>query len=92
MNNNDKPILGPSDFPKSATFGPTVKSDAERIKELEERIQTLEEGIIEAQRSHSWMLKSIRRGSDETSGGNYSNELQHAISSDEMLELLVLEM
>jgi hypothetical protein len=57
-----------------------------REQELEELIKKYEEVIVEVKISHTWMLKSIRHGSDETSGGNYSDELKHAIVVQEMIE------
>lgn len=66
-------------------------TDAEKIKELEGKIETYEDAIVEAQRSHSWIMKTMRRKADENSGGNYSDELKYSISTDEMLEKLVNE-
>ncbi len=35
--------------------------------------------IEQAAQSHAWMLETIQHKADETSGGNYSDELKHAI-------------
>ena len=48
--------------------------------------ETLQEALKQAKRSHTWMLETIRHKADETSGGNYSDELKHAIQVEEMLE------
>lgn len=53
---------------------------------MSETIETLQEALKQAKRSHGWMLKTIKHKSDETSGGNYSDELKHAIQAQEMLE------
>lgn len=42
--------------------------------------------IEQAAQSHAWMLESIQHKSDETSGGNYSDELKHAILVDKMFK------
>ena len=55
---------------------------------MEERLKLLEEALEQAKISHTWMLKSIKHGSDETSGGNYSDDLKHAIAVQEILEAL----
>ncbi len=48
--------------------------------------EVLEEALRQAKISHTWMLESIQHKEDETSGGNYSPELKHAIASQKMLE------
>lgn len=49
----------------------------------------LMEILRQTQMSHSWLLKGIKRCSDETSGGNYSDELKHAIAVQELLDKVV---
>ncbi len=54
-----------------------------------ERIEILEAAIMEAKRSHTWLLKSIKHQADDLKGeGNYSPELEHSISVQELLEHL----
>ncbi len=53
---------------------------------MSESRETLEEALRQAKISNDWMLKTIRHKADETSGGNYSDELKHAIQTQEMLE------
>lgn len=42
--------------------------------------------IEQAAQSHAWMLESIQHKADETSGGNYSDKLRHAILVGKMFE------
>lgn len=55
---------------------------------MSDQLKLLEEVLEQVKISHAWMLISIRHGSDETSGGNYSDELKHAIAVQEALEAL----
>ncbi len=55
---------------------------------MSDREKLLEDLLEQVKTSHTWMLKSIKHGSDETSGGNYSDELKHAILTQEALEAL----
>lgn len=53
--------------------------------------EELERTLKQAKRSHGWMLESIKHGADETAGGNYSDELKHAILTQEAMDLLIPE-
>ncbi len=53
-----------------------------------ERLELLEAVLEQVKISHSWMLISIKHGADERTGGNYSDELKHAILTQETLEAL----
>ncbi len=43
--------------------------------------------IEQAKRSHDWMLETIRGKEDETDGGNYSDDLKHAINVQKLLDM-----
>ncbi len=51
------------------------------------RQKLLELAVKEARESHGWMLASIKHASDETSGGNYSDELKNSIVVQALLDL-----
>ncbi len=53
----------------------------------EGRQKLLELAAKEACISHRWMLASIKHASDETSGGNYSDDLKNSIVVQELLDL-----
>lgn len=49
--------------------------------------QPTDKEILEQVRiAFPWMLTSLKHGADETSGGNYSDELKHAILVGELLK------
>ena len=47
---------------------------------------TAEEILTQVKIAFPWMLTSLKHGADETSGGNYSDELKHAILTGELVE------
>ena len=54
-------------------------------EELEATIETLANFLNRLKPDYAWMLTAIKRGSDETSGGNYSDELKQAIETGKIL-------
>ncbi len=46
----------------------------------------LEEILEQAKISHDWMLATIQHNADDTQGGNYNDELKHAILVQELLD------
>lgn len=60
---------------------------AEQNKVSKGRLRLLEAVVEQARVSHKWMLDSIQHASDETSGGNYSDELKHAIDVQKLLDV-----
>ncbi len=51
--------------------------------------QELKDAALEAVKiSHDWMLKDILHRAEQTKGDDYTPELQHAISTQKLLEKL----
>ncbi len=52
----------------------------------DERLELLENAIAQCKIAVPWMVKSLRHDTDELHEGNYSDELKHAIATEELLE------
>ena len=53
-----------------------------------EKPVTAEQVLEQVKIAYPWLLKTIKHKADETTGGNYSDELKHAILTGELLEKL----
>ena len=57
------------------------------LDQVTERSDLLEAALAQVQISHPWLLACVKGGEDENVG-NYGLELLHAISAQEILEVL----